>query len=85
MFDWNNVDDPEPDFVGLSIEVSRPGESSFRPLRNRLNVSYKESTDKAVNGFRKCPSTFREKDDLALLPDTCDWLLMDDNISLLKR
>jgi phosphatidylserine/phosphatidylglycerophosphate/cardiolipin synthase-like enzyme len=52
-----DVEQPEPDFVGFSIEVRSPGNSSFLPLRNRLNFSYKQAVGKAVNGYRNFPST----------------------------
>jgi hypothetical protein len=52
-----DVDQPEPDFVGFSIEVRSPGNSSFLPLRNRLNFSYTQPVHKAVNGYRNFPST----------------------------
>jgi len=35
-----DVATPEDDFVGFSIEVKRPGSSSFLPLRNRLAFAY---------------------------------------------
>jgi hypothetical protein len=35
-----DVDQPEPDFVGFSIEVQSPGSPQFFPLRNRLNFAY---------------------------------------------
>src|SRR6516225_5016654 len=53
-----DVDDPEPDFVGFSIEVQSPGSDGFQPLRNRLAFSYpKSSALKAVDGNRNFPST----------------------------
>lgn len=52
-----DVDQPEPDFVGFSIEVRSPGQSTFAPLRNRLNFSYAQPVAKAVDGFRNYPST----------------------------
>jgi hypothetical protein len=53
-----DVDDPEPDFVGFSIEEQNPQSNAFLPLRNRLNFSYgKQTAAKAVNGFRNFPST----------------------------
>ena len=53
-----DVDDPEPDFVGFSIEEQSPKSTAFLPLRNRLNFSYgKQPTSKAVNGYRNFPST----------------------------
>jgi hypothetical protein len=35
-----DVDEPEPDLVGFSIEVKGPESSGFQPLRNRLNFAY---------------------------------------------
>lgn len=35
-----DVANPEPDFVGFSIEVKSPGQTAFLPLRNRLAFSY---------------------------------------------
>jgi phosphatidylserine/phosphatidylglycerophosphate/cardiolipin synthase-like enzyme len=53
-----DVDDPEPDFVGFSIEVQSPGSDGFQPLRNRLAFSYpKSSALKSVDGYRNFPST----------------------------
>lgn len=53
-----DVDNPEPDFVGFSIEEQSPGSNDFLPLRNRLNFSYgDQSASMAVNGFRNFPST----------------------------
>ena len=52
-----DVDQPEPDFVGFSIEVQSPGSSQFQPLRNRLNFSYDKPATDAVDGFRNYPST----------------------------
>jgi hypothetical protein len=52
-----DVDDPEPDFVGFSIEVKSPGKTNFSPLRNRINFSYTKSLGEAVDGFRNFPST----------------------------
>jgi hypothetical protein len=45
-----DVDNPEPDFVGFSIEVMSPGETTFTPLRNRLAFSYPKPAAKAVTG-----------------------------------
>ena len=39
-----DVTNPEPDFVGFSIEVKSPGETTFLPLRNRLAFSYPTAT-----------------------------------------
>jgi hypothetical protein len=52
-----NVDNPEPDFVGFSIEEQGPGSSTFVPLRNRLNFAYDQPVANAVNGYRNFPST----------------------------
>lgn len=52
-----DVDEPEPDFVGFSIEVRSPGQTTFEPLRNRLNFSYDKPAKEAVDGFRNFPST----------------------------
>ena len=53
-----DVDDPEPDFVGFSIEEQGPAANAFVPLRNRLNFSYgNRSVSAAVNGYRNFPST----------------------------
>ena len=49
-----DVDAPEDDLVGFSIEVRSPGNDTFIPLRNRLNFSYDQN---AVNGFRNFLST----------------------------
>jgi hypothetical protein len=52
-----DVDEPEPDLVGFSIEVKSPGSPSFIPLRNRLNFSYDQPVAVAVNGYRNYLST----------------------------
>ncbi|HKB79732.1 MAG TPA: phospholipase D-like domain-containing protein [Thermoanaerobaculia bacterium] len=52
-----DVDQPEDDFVGFSIEVRNPGSAGFFALRNRLNFSYPTSAAEAVNGYRNFPST----------------------------
>jgi phosphatidylserine/phosphatidylglycerophosphate/cardiolipin synthase-like enzyme len=53
-----DVDDPEPDLVGFSIEVQSPGSPQFLPLRNRLNFSYDGAAPvDAVTGYRDYPST----------------------------
>jgi len=53
-----DVDAPEPDFVGFSIEVQSPGSSQFFPLRNRLNFAYTDAPGAAtVNGYRNFDST----------------------------
>lgn len=43
-----DVDAPEADFVGFSIEVLHPGGTDFQPLRNRLAFSYPAGS--TVNG-----------------------------------
>ncbi len=53
-----DVDNPEPDLAGFSIEVQSPGSDTFWPLRNRLNFSYAGTPPvDAVTGFRNYPST----------------------------
>ena len=53
-----DVDAPEADLVGFSIEVQSPGSPVFMPLRNRLNFSYGDKpADKSVDGFRNFDST----------------------------
>jgi hypothetical protein len=52
-----DVEGPEPDFVGFSIEEQGPGSRAFVPLRNRLNFSYDQPVAQAVNGYRNFPST----------------------------
>jgi len=53
-----DVDYPEPDFVGFSIEVQSPGSNGFQPLRNRLAFTYPQSNAlEAVDGYRNYPST----------------------------
>jgi phosphatidylserine/phosphatidylglycerophosphate/cardiolipin synthase-like enzyme len=51
-----DVTNPEPDFVGFSIEVKSPSTTAFSPLRNRLAFSYPTAATTAVNGFRNFPS-----------------------------
>jgi len=51
-----DVDAPEPDFVGFSIEVKSPGAADFEPLRNRLAFSYDKPVDQAVDGYRNYSS-----------------------------
>jgi hypothetical protein len=51
-----DVKDPEPDFVGFSIEVKSPGKRTYSPLRNRIAFSYDEPATDAVNGFRNYAS-----------------------------
>jgi len=50
-----DVDQPEPDLVGFSIEVCRPGQANFMALRNRLNFSYPAGT--SASGARSFLST----------------------------
>ncbi len=50
-----DIDDPEPDFVGFSIEVQSPGSPQFWPLRNRLAFEYPHSA--TVDGSRNFDST----------------------------
>jgi len=52
-----DLDQPEPDLVGFAIEVQSPGSTSFSPLRNRLNFSYTQPIETAVDGYRNFPST----------------------------
>ena len=52
-----DVTNPEPDFVGFSIEVKSPGAADYETLRNRLNFSYTQPVNQAVNGFRNFDST----------------------------
>jgi len=51
-----DVSDPEPDFVGFSIEVESPGKRTFSPLRNRIAFSYDKPATNAVNGFKNYSS-----------------------------
>jgi len=51
-----DVKDPEPDFVGFSIEVKSPGKKTYSPLRNRIAFSYDKPATDAVNGFRNYAS-----------------------------
>ena len=52
-----DVDHPEPDLVGFSIEVRSPEANAFTPLRNRLNFAYNQPVNVAVNGYRNYLST----------------------------
>ena len=51
-----DVDQPEADLVGFSIEVKSPGSADFTPLRNRLAFSYDKPVDQAVDGYRNYSS-----------------------------
>jgi phosphatidylserine/phosphatidylglycerophosphate/cardiolipin synthase-like enzyme len=51
-----DVDEPEPDLVGFSIEVKSPGSPDFMPLRNRIAFSYDKPVDQAVDGYRNYSS-----------------------------
>src|SRR5258708_4943212 len=51
-----DVADPEPDFVGFSIEVKRPGAADFTPLRNRLAFSYPAGVKPSVGAARQFSS-----------------------------
>jgi PLD-like domain len=52
-----DVESPEPDFVGFSIEVQSPGHVGFIPLRNRLSFAYGDDpASTSVNGMRNFPS-----------------------------
>lgn len=51
-----DVNNPEPDLVGFSIEVKSPGSPDFEPLRNRLAFSYDKPVDQAVDGYRNFSS-----------------------------
>ena len=51
-----DVDQPEPDLVGFSIEVKSPGSAGFEPLRNRLAFSYDKPIQSAVDGYRNYSS-----------------------------
>jgi hypothetical protein len=51
-----DVDTPEPDLVGFSIEVKSPGSPDFMPLRNRVAFSYDKPVNQAVDGYRNYSS-----------------------------
>ena len=51
-----DVDQPEPDLVGFSIECQSPGSPDFIPLRNRLAFAYDPAAG-GVTGDRKFLST----------------------------
>ena len=53
-----DVEVPEADLVGFSIEVQSPGSPEFNTLRNRLHFSYDGvPLVDPVNGYRNFPST----------------------------
>ncbi|GLS20074.1 hypothetical protein GCM10007874_30910 [Labrys miyagiensis] len=51
-----DVANPEPDFVGFSIEVKAPGDAQYQALKNRLNFDYTASPT-GVDGYRNYDST----------------------------
>ena len=51
-----DVNSPEDDFVGFSIEVKSPGSADFMPLRNRIAFSYDKPADQSVDGYRNFSS-----------------------------
>ena len=51
-----DVTNPEPDFVGFSIEVKSPGSPGFIPLRNRLAFSYPAATAPSTIDSKQFPS-----------------------------
>ena len=51
-----DVEAPEPDLAGFSVEVKAPGEPSFTPLKNRIAFSYDQPAATAVNGDRNFSS-----------------------------
>jgi hypothetical protein len=51
-----DVNSPEDDFVGFSIEVNSPGSADFMPLRNRIAFSYDKPADQSVDGYRNFSS-----------------------------
>lgn len=48
-----DVDEPENDFVGFSVEFREPGSTDFRNLRNRLSFG----SPSAVDGYRNFPTS----------------------------
>ena len=52
-----DVTNPEPDFVGFSIEVKSPGSPGFIPLRNRLAFSYPANSAPSTIDSKQFPST----------------------------
>lgn len=57
-----DVKNPEPDFVGFSIEVKNPTASTFTPLRNRIAFSYPPGTPKVTGDklFSSCDAPFQK-------------------------
>src|SRR5256714_15197024 len=55
-----DVDEPEADLVGFSIEVKSPGSADFTPLRNRLAFSYDKPVDQAVDGYSSLEAPFQK-------------------------
>lgn len=51
-----DVEEPEDDLVGFSIEVRSPGSGDYHALRNRIAFEYPESAAVAVTGDRKFDS-----------------------------
>lgn len=51
-----DIDAPEADFVGFSVEVEAPGSGEFVPLRNRIAFAYDRPVREAVDGFRNFDS-----------------------------
>jgi hypothetical protein len=51
-----DVANPEPDFVGFSIEVKSPGAPAFVFLRNRLAFSYPNAAQPSATAARQFPS-----------------------------
>jgi len=52
-----DVEDPEDDLVGFSIEVKNPEAAGFPALRNRLAFSYPQNAGADVDGSNQYPST----------------------------
>ena len=52
-----DVEDPEDDLVGFSIEVKNPEAAGFTALRNRLAFSYPQNAGTDVDGSNQYPST----------------------------
>lgn len=51
-----DVDDPEPDLVGFSIEVKYPGSNRFAPLSNRIAFAYPAGAANEVDGDQRFSS-----------------------------